>query len=441
MNLYKKNVPGLILLGMVLFEFSGIMDLQRAVAADPATQPLVQQSDISFVGAFGLDNSGNGCGTFSYGGFGMTFFKDGNNRKTLFMQANDQYGSCAGQVQIPDDASLKPADTPYGNLVEAVTLQAPTHYTLDANGNDRFDDPGLDPNNGNQVVSQGFFVYHNRLIVTAQNTYSFNQTVSIGAKGSTVLAAHDFSLLGFQGFSPAVTANPRAAAGYIFPVPAEWQSPTLFNAPAITGDAAWSVISTSSGGPALTAFNPDDVASVNPVPGKTLLHYQTPTTPLDCPTDGACQSNVFNLTSRIIGGGFVPNTRTIFFVEGNGIGPYCYGTAAECGNDTVMSDVKGPHAQPYRYQILAYDANDLMSVKNGLLQTYEPRPYNFSNPWVLHELDGGDPRGHGGAFDPETGRLYIRVTDGNQPTIYVYQIKIPEGISSAPNSPRGLRVH
>lgn len=393
--------------------------------ADATTQPLIQPSDISFVGKFGITNSGSGCATFTYGGFGLSFWKDGQGRKTLFMGGHDQYFGCAGQIQIPGDAQLASAATSYSSLNMATILQSPTLYTKSASGADHSGDSGLDPNNGNPIYTQGFLVYNGRLIVTAQNSYSFNQTATIGAKASTTLGANDFSTLGFQGFGSGVSANPRSASGYLFLIPTEWRTVSLFNAPAMTGNCCWSVISTSSGGPAITTFNPDDVGVANPVPGKTVLNYQTPTTPLSCSTDGACTSNVFNLTSRVIGGGFVPNSRTIFFVEGHGTGNYCYGTAAECGNDVVMSDVKGPHAQPYRYQILAYDANDLVDVKNGTKQTSQPRPYNYSSPWVLTELNGQDPRGHGAAFDPETGRLYVRIADGNQPQVYVYQIAIP----------------
>jgi hypothetical protein len=412
----------IITASLILF---AVCAMGERVLADATTQSLIQASDISFVGKFGVNNSGSGCSTFQYGGYGLSFYKDTSDRKTLFLSANAQQGDCAGQIQVPTDGALRSASTPYASLTIATTLQSPVVYTIDSNGQNRFGDAGLDPNNGNPVYTQGFYVHNGRLIVTAQNSYSFDQSVSVGVKSSTTLAAQNFSTLGYQGFSPAVSANPRAASGYTFLVPPEWQGATLFDAPAVTGNAAWSVISTSSGGPALTTFDPDDVGVVNPIPGKTVLHYQTPTTPLACPTDGACQSDVFNLTSRIFGGGFVPNSRTVFFVEGHGIGPYCYGTALECGNDTVMSDVKGPHAQPYRYQILAYDANDLLAVKNGTMQTYAPRPYNQASPWVLHEFDGDDPRGHGAAFDPETGRLYVMGSVGNQPEVLVYQVTIP----------------
>lgn len=421
------------LLGAImLFPFCSI------TFADATTQTLIQASDVAFVGKFGITNSGSGCNSFSFGGFGMSYYKDEESRKTLFMGANDQTGNCAGQIQIPADTQLRPASTPYSNLVMAAVLQSPVVFTKDSAGRDRFDDPGLDPKNGNPIQTQGFLVYNKRLIVTAQNSYSFDQSVSIGVKSSPTLNANNFSTLGYQGFSGA-SANPRAASGYFLLIPPEWRAADLFNAPAMTGNCCWSVISTSSGGPALTTFNPDDVGVKNPIPGKTLLDYPTPTTPLACQTDGACQSSIFNLTSRVIGAGFVPNSRTVFFVEGHGTGPYCYGTAADCRNDSVMSDVKGPHAQPYRYQILAYDANDLIAVKNGKLQTHQPRPYNQSSPWILHEFDGEDPRGHGATFDPETGRLYVRVADGEQPQVYVYQVKIPApgSVGSNPLQPPG----
>lgn len=392
--------------------------------ADPTTAPLIGASDITFVGKFAVDNGGSGCSTFSYGGYGLSFYKDAQNRKTLFMGANGQNGDCAGQIQVPSDANLKSAATAWSSLYQATILQPPAVFTRDTAGANRLNDSDLDSGNGNPIVPQGFLVWNNRLIVTLQNSYSFNQTATIAAKSSTTINANNLGQTwGFQGTTG--SANARAEAGYFIVIPTEWRA--LLGGPVLTGSCCWSVISTTSGGPALSVIDPDDVGVVNPVPSQTLLHYQTPTTPLACPTDGACTSNVFNLTSRVMGGGFVPNTRTVFFVEGHGTGTYCYGTAAACGNDPVMSDVSGPHAQPYRYQILAYDANDLIAVKNGTQQTYQPRPYNQASPWVLAEFNGEDPRGMGATLDSETGRLYIRGMDGNNPTIYVYQVAIPSG--------------
>jgi hypothetical protein len=383
------------------------------VAFSQTTLPLMQSSDISYVGRFALPNGGSSPTTYQYGGHGLGYYKKPDGTKTLYASGHVYGPGYYGQVQIPSDSELKPFSTSYSSLTVANVLQ-PIADAMEGRGNIE--------NNYNENWSMGILAYNNKLIISAVNSYTgsntgghiVRDTLTVSGTGHVKPASGVYSMSG--------GANQRSIAGYMFLIPAEWRS--LFGGPAMTGNCCLSVISTTSGGPALTVFNPDQVGVTSPIPGINVLWYPTPTTPVSCATDGACQSNIFNLTSRVLGAGFVPNTRTVFFVEGHGTGPYCYETAALCGNDTVMSDVRGPHAQPYRYQLLAYDANDLIAVKNGTKKPWQVQPYNAASPWVLPQFNNYDPRGSATAFDPETGRLYIRADVGNQPTIDVFQIKM-----------------
>ena len=120
--------------------------------------------------------------------------------------------------------------------------------------------------------------------------------------------------------------------------------------PALTGNGAIPIIGATSVGPAATVFNPDDVGVKDTIPGKTVLFY-----PLGQGTmivnNEASQNDTFNLTSRIAGMAFPAGSRSLLYFGGHGTGPYCYGTPQDCGNDSALADTKGPHAQPYRYQI------------------------------------------------------------------------------------------
>lgn len=395
-------------------------------AAAQTTLPLLGSSNFAFVGKFAASNNdpGGTCNTFNYGGYGISFYKNGSSQKTLFMAANDQAFSCVGQILIPSDANLKSNATPWGSLFVATTLQVPKDIAPGF--------AGFDPGNGNPDWMLGTLVVGGRLLLAGSNSYSFDQTLSVGSwDAPDNLAGSSGNFHTFRATS-GTTAPPRAVGGNIFLIPTAWQ--TLFGSATLFGGCCISVISTTSFGPALSILNPANVGVSNPVPGTTVLNYPGPGPHTICRTTNceAEQQFVFNLTTRQLGGGFMPGTRSVFFVMGTGVGPYCYGTAIECG-DPVMEDVKGPHAQPYRYQIIAYDANDLLAVKNGTKQEWEPLPYNYASPWVLNEISGNystggngdDPRGHAAALDHETGRLYIRTLDGNQPTIYVYQVTAP----------------
>jgi hypothetical protein len=104
-----------------------------------------------------------------------------------------------------------------------------------------------------------------------------------------------------------------------------------------------------------------------------------------------------------------------------------------------MPDVKGPHAPPYRYQILAYDANDLVAVKEGRKQSWEPKPY------AVIVLDGmansGNTFSKGAAYDPETQRLFITQDFGTAARVEVYKINAASSTPPrTPGAPAGLII-
>jgi len=383
--------------------------LLAGTAVAQTGQPLVQQSDITYVGAFALPNWDNGAkygsSFFEYGGHALTFFKDSSGRRTLYMEGHAQYPGNIGQVEIP--ASLGTG----GSLPMAKVLQ-------------NFVNVGSFPDSGSCATNPSFVYgmlgYGGRLIIANACSYGGSQTTSHGV-GSLTLAQLGFK--GWYGFSGA-KAVPRALAGPMTLIPPDWQS--AFGGPAFTGNCCISVTSSTSAGPSLTVFNPADVGVTNPIPGKTVLFY-----PLSNPVCGSAnceqkQSSVYNLTTVYGGAAFPSGTRSVLFVMATGTGPYCYGSASDCGNDSALSDVKGPHAQPYRYQILAYDANDLVAVKNGSKQTYDPKPYGT---FVLEGMAySRDDKIRGAAFDQETGRLYIAQSYNEDPRIEVYQIGKPANV-------------
>jgi hypothetical protein len=293
---------------------------------------------------------------------------------------------------------------------------------------------------GNPTFIYGSLAYNNRLIIDAACSYGGSQTSSHGVRSLNL------SIVGFQGWYPfsGATATPRALAGPMTTIPAEWQP--LFGGPALTGQCCISVTGSTSAGPSLTVFDPDKVSVTNPIPGQTVLFY-----PLSHPACGAehCeaqQSNIYNLTTVYGGAAFPSGTRSVLFVMAHGTGCYWYGgwdenSLGPCPSpDPALPDAKGPHAPPYRYQILAYDANDLVAVKNGTKQAWEPQPYAVM---VLNGMPNSDnDRIKGAGYDPETRRLFIAQDYGTEPRIEVYQIHVPASSDTTPPaSPRGLRVN
>ncbi len=395
-------------------------------ATAPSALPLVQQSDITYLGAFALPSWANGnigASSFEYGGHAVTPYTDPSTGKsTLFMEGHAQKPGNVAQVEIP---STFVKSTTWSALPMAKTLQ-PFADVADGKMN------ALDLTNlFNPIFVYGLLPFNGRLIVGASSSYSSTQTTSHGVSNLTLSSSGDFK--GWYAFS--ASAPSRALGGPMAPIPAEWQS--SFGGPALTGQCCISVTGSTSAGFSLTVFNPDDVGVKSPIPGTTVLFYS-----LDHPQCGALhceatQNSNYNLTTVYGGMAFIPGTRTVLFVGAMGTGPYCYGSASDCGNDSALLDVKGPHAQPYRYQVWAYDANDLIAVKNGSKQAYQPQPY------AIWSLDGmpysGNDKIKGAGYDPATGRLYVTQDYGTNPRVEVYQVgKATAAVS--PNPPTGLAI-
>ncbi|GKT07859.1 hypothetical protein [Desulforhabdus sp. TSK] len=129
------------------------------------------------------------------------------------------------------------------------------------------------------------------------------------------------------------------------------------------------------------------------------------------------------------GTGFYNNWQIhIAGTTGEGSVPYCY---------DLVYNTKGPHAYPYIYQAVAYDANDLAKVQNAITnpstgQPYQPWDLKPYSRWVF-DFPFANPNGRvlGVAYDSSTQTLFISQDSGDKngldplPIIYVYQITIP----------------
>lgn len=369
------------------------------LADDPTAAPLLNAADLVYLGAFRVPSGDSqGC-NWSTGEHCFTYgrvFAFNPLANTLYFGGHAWVGG-AGEVSIP----------------AALDLSATAAVLQDIA--DLADGVEVDPGESNGQGPFSALVYAGRLIVSGSTYYDADgtQVNTHGVSGFDFSVDDDFQ--GWYRFDPAVVANPRSIGGYMTLIPAEWQA--LLGAPALTGNCCLSIISNSSAGPAVTAFDPAQVGVVNPIPGETLLFY-----PLDHPLAAVdTQNNLFNLATHMGGVAFPTGTRSVLFFGRQGTGPYCYGTGDEC-NDPVDGS-KGTHAYPYRHQVWAYDANDLLAVKQWLRQPWEVQPYAV---WELTEMDDTGSAGISGmVFDPQRNRVYITEDYGDEPVVHVYQIETP----------------
>lgn len=387
------------------YAFAAALSFVLSVAtawAQPQQQHLVQAGNLAYLGKFYLptaDGTGRGTAEASLlaGGAAIGLGPDG---VSLYYGCHD-WGSRLARVTIPGLGGT-------GTIVEPC---APIANLA-----------GINPSDPNSKKLGGSLWWNGRLTVSAYSYYDGNGTAS---------ASH------FVGGDVATQAGPYTVGtgkagmvgGYMGVVPQEWRS--LFGGPALTGQCCLAVIARSSFGPSVSVFDPDTVGQVNPAPATMLVGYpETHQTfgPWNVPNP------YFTGVTRVGGVAFPAGTRSVMFIGRVG-STFCYGTGtgnpALAGTPDGLGNVycydpvdggKGSHGYPYKHQIWAYDANDLLAVKQGLKQPWDVLPYAL---WTLNEMDLGQGTAsmRSAAYDPATRRWYVVLDNGdNRPEVHVYEV-------------------
>lgn len=405
----------LVMLGLSASTLAASAALVGQVAQNPRLLPRVQAGDVRYLGRFTLpttDGTGRSKaeGALTWGGFAVGLGPDG---RSLYFGCHD-WGSRLARVTIPEiggEASIVEPCTEVKNL------------------------DGINPGDTNGIKLGGSLSWNGRLIVSAYAYYD---------GGNTARASH------FAGRDLASLAGPVRVgkdfpgmiAGYMGAIPAEWRA--LFGGPALTGLCCTSVISRSSYGPSVSVFDPDHVGTRTSIPSKLLLAYPEAHQSLGRWDD---TGQLFNGTTKVGGLAFPVGTRSVLFVERQGTA-FCYGPATAdkalagkpdgSGNtwcfDPTEED-KGVYGYPYQHLVLAYDAADLLAVKEGKRAPWSLKPYAT---WPLPEMStGGVATMRSAAYDPTTRRWYIVPTGSDAtPHVHVYEIASPVAQQVKPDAAR-----
>ena len=284
---------------------------------------------------------------------------------------------------------------------------------------------------GSQLLGTEY-VYYDNSGTTVDTTFRYD---SLNLSTATVEGMFQ---VGSQGLGAAFYD------GYMTPIPTEWQS--LLGATAMTGNAALSILSRTSNGPAAFGFNPSALnnaalgvgsgGATTPVTTIPYVYYPV-TKPLGQPEGPS--NGLFDGGTLLTGMTFVPGTSTVLFFGSIGQGNFGYGEASSFADTNRTS--KGYHNTGgiYNYQLLAYNANDFLAVKNGQMNPWDLRPYAT---WHMNFpiQSGGAPPG-GMTFDPATGRLYVEIMGADTeaqysslPLIEVYQLSTTQSPSTSQSS-------
>lgn len=385
--------------------------------SDPSTFPLLQFDDLNYMGAFKLPTQSSNGDTFEIGGHPVAY---NPARNSLFI--GSRLGRLA-EVSIPTPVNSANVN----QLPRATYLQGfyePTEGNLWRVGS-------------SGVSVDGILVYGNRLYGTGSIFYDANnvQTVSHFSRSQTL------SQGSFAGWSQVWEPEKSGfVSGFMALVPDEWQD--QLGGPAITGQFGIPIAWRTSWGPSAFAFNPTLVGAAT-VPASPLLYYTSEHHTLG---HWSGSNPTYGANAQAGGVAIIAGTRTILYFGRNGMGPYCYGngTSTQSLHGTMGPDGahwcydptstdKGQHAYPYRYQIWAYDLNDLAAVKAGSKMPWEVVPYGV---WPF-ELPTPEPsiRIAGVGYDSARQTIYLvqmrADKDGyaNRPIVHVLNVG---GVAGSP---------
>ena len=370
-----------------------------AIREASGSAPLLQKSDLVYVGSFRVPEGSSDTATFEYGGHGLGL---GAGGKSLWMAGHDWYQRSA-EISIPQ-------------LVNSSNLSALNVASLLQPFKDATEGK-LNNIGTSDAKIGGHMVYNGKLYIGLYSFYDagYSQNSSHLVRPTSLATTGQVQgpfKLGDQ------SVIPRWLGGYMGTIPPEWQS--QFGGPALTGMGGVPIASAASNGPTAAVFDPATVGVVSPAPATVVVGYPLEQS-LNTQAGYSNSTNpMWNLSSEVRGVVFPEGTRSVLFFGRHGVGTYCYGEGAACGDPA--DDSKGNHAYPYVYQVWAYDANDLVAVKQGRKQPHQVLPYTT---WTFTLPFQSPGRWFGGAvWDPSTRRIYVsqKYGDGAAPVIHVFRV-------------------
>ena len=366
--------------------------------ATPAASVLLQPANFIPAGSFRLPQNklgstwgfGSHTGCCGLGAYAVTFNPEHNS---LYIGGHP-YEQRLAEIAIPASLAGYPIATALSPLVDPVEGRIGS----------------INPADPNQKVLSSALVYDGRLYLGAFAYYdgAVTQTKSMFARPTSLATTG-------QVVGPVRLGNtyPGWVDRVASLVPPEWQA--ALGGPAFAGGGGGAINSAQSWGPSLSVYDPARIGSADSVPATVVLGYPMGHPLADTSVGNALWSPV-DVVAAVVA---VPGTSSVLFFGKHGMGKYCYGPGADCGDKD--DDSKGAHAYPYRSQVWAYDINDLVLVKNGRKKNYEVKPY------ATWEFDSSFKEIQGAAYDPATKRLFVSEVSGDnetaQPLILVYTVQ------------------
>jgi hypothetical protein len=322
--------------------------------------PLVQESDNTFTRLGQITLTGS---TFEFGGSAMSW--DSVNER-LYM-AGLVTAQTLGRLILP--ASVGDS---------ATTSATPVTIT------------GSIGESAGQVKLTGSLVYGGELYVNKSIQYDASAEQTGWIKKMNLDMGSQGSICSMSADNGAYVRRLSGAMGHI---PSEWQS--MLGGPAFTTGCRLDIVSAANMGYGFAVFDPADVPSGGgSVPVVAMLDYYGATNgtwatmaprslePLSTHDDYAAYPknangglDFYSETNAFVGTAFIhPGSRSLLFIT-------CHGYGVADNGCRVGSSV---HNDPNRIQVVAYDLQDIVDVKNGVQDEWAVEPYDW---WELPDWD------------------------------------------------------
>lgn len=412
---------------------------------------LLQQSDLTYLGAF-RNPGGTGAGdvySLNYGGGSMAY----NPNNDSLIISNIEHVARVTEISIPELV----ISSNINSLKKASYLTPSPYYFDPTDGNRKKLLEGGQDATGS-IHNRGLLVYANKLIGTSKIYYDANGAQKLTHYTNSL----DLSVQDFQGhFQFDAPVFNGVLPGVLGIIPEEYQD--VLGGKVITGMGFGSIASSTSYGPSVTVFDPAHLGKIDPVPAATLMAYTSKQYSLaGTYYDNNQPANPYTSPADRVGGvAFPSGTRSVLFFGTHGTSSFdgyaCYGTGT---SDLELAYTSGPpykfenrrsgycydphdsskgvHSYPQVNQIWAYDVNELIDVKKGLKNRWEPIPYatwNVSLPTPGRYIISA-------AYDPNNRRIFVAqgFADGTAPLFHVFRVAGEPSASSSLQPPQDLKV-
>ena len=378
---------------------------------------------LEYLGSYRMPNATYGdssmnyaCGPFDYDA----------SSGTMFFLGHDTQGPSVAEFNIPTLST----STTYTDMNTATNLQVFKNFKSSVQAGANPD--GLDFGGGIYCVPGD-----NRLLVTMFEFYNAaagNTDSMYVVSDRTDLAnatVGNWLHFDFQGDSGA-----NHYAGWISAIPSEHQS--NLGGDTLIGHSSGSPIITShSIGPTAFSFNMADIGT-DPIPNTMLLDYPYgATTGMVNVLDDDVMHNIglisplWNYLAWAAYGVVLKGTNTYMVIGWNGglNSEICYKCIPTGGSSEYGG--YGPKTQyDYNAYYWLFDVNDLIDVKNGVINEYDPAPYahgTFATEWTgtVREFEAIN----GATYDAANNKLYVALRRAdpapqfdNPPFISVYTV-------------------